>query len=474
MKEVAPLQRDYDVVIIGAGVVGCALARELARYDLSIGMVEQAGDVCEGTSKANTAILHTGFDCTPGTLESRLVARGYTLLGHYAEEAGIAVERCGAILVAWDAEQAAALEAIEAKALANGYRDTERLTPEGVRTREPHLGEGIAGGLVVPGEAIIDPWSVPLAFAVEAVSAGVELHLNMQVLGIESGEGGHRLTTTGGEVRAQWLLNAAGLSAAMVDGLCDHHDFSVQPRRGELLVFDKLARGLLSSIILPVPTARTKGVLVSPTVFGNVLLGPTADDVDDPAATATTASGVDRLLAAGHRLLPALLGEEVTAAYAGLRAATESSDYQIHLHEAERYVCVGGIRSTGLTASLAIAEHVVEMMVSAGLEAVERERPPIPQMPPLGERQQRPYLDAVRIAEDPAYGEVLCHCERVTRGEVRDACVGTIPAVDLGGLRRRTRAMNGRCQAFYCGAEVTVLLAELAGIDAAALVGLTP
>jgi glycerol-3-phosphate dehydrogenase len=463
----------YDVAVIGAGVVGCAIARELARYEVSVVVLERSGDVGNGTSKANTAILHTGFDCVPGSLESSLVSRGYHLLGAYAEEAGIALERTGGLLVAWDDEQQAALTSLQEKAEKNGYDATQILSAAQVRDREPNLGEGVRGGLAVPGESIICPWSTVLAYALEAASAGVSFLLNAQVTAVARVEGLHVLATGQGDVRSRWLVNAAGLFSSDVDGLCDHDDFTVTPRRGELVVFDKLARDLITSIILPVPTQRTKGVLIAPTVYGNVLLGPTADDVDDPFATATTEQGITRLFEAARKVVPKLVDEEVTATYAGLRAATQFQDYQIRVHAGEAYVCVGGIRSTGLTASMAIAEYVTGLLGDEGLELTARTLvPETPDMAPLGEQQLRRYLDAAAIGRDPAYGQVVCHCERVTQGEIRDACTGVLGANDLGALRRRTRAMNGRCQGFYCGAEVVALLSELSGRSPAALTGL--
>jgi glycerol-3-phosphate dehydrogenase len=450
----------YDVAIVGAGVVGTALARELAGYDLSCVLIDTAADVGTGTSKANTAILHTGFDATPGSLEARLVRRGYALLGDYAEQTGIAVERTGALLVAWDDEQLAALPGLAEKARRNGYTAIRSLTSDELYAREPHLGPGARGGLAVPDESIVDPWTAPLAFATEAVAAGVELRLSTRVTGVEPGPEEHLLRTPDGTIRARWLVNAAGLGSDLVDRMLGHEDFTVTPRRGELIVFDKLARPLVSSILLPVPTARGKGVLVAPTVFGNVLLGPTADDVDDRTDTATTADGLAGLREKGRRILPALLDEEVTATYAGLRAATEHSDYRIRVRAEQRYAVAGGIRSTGLSASMAIAEHLVELLEDAGLKLVPTARPEPPRMPALGETMARPYCDAGRIAADPAYGTIVCHCERVTAGELRDALTGPLPPADLDGLRRRTRAMNGRCQGFWCGADVTRLFAE--------------
>jgi glycerol-3-phosphate dehydrogenase len=345
----------WDVAIIGGGVVGTAIARELAGYQLSCVLLEAADDVGTGTSKANTAILHTGFDATPGTLESRLVARGGALLRDYAEHAGIAVERTGALLVAWTREQADSLDAIAEKSRANGYSRTRSVSAAEIYEREPNLGPGAVGGLWIPDEWVIDPWSVSLAFAVEAMRAGVAVRLGTRVTGVsvlDGGDGFELAVAPGAEpVRCRFAVNAAGLASDHVDRMFGGDGFTIRPRKGELIVFDKLARPLLSSIILPVPTARTKGVLVAPTVFGNVLLGPTAEDVADRSDTATSASGLSALLADGQRILPSLEQEEVTATYAGLRAATEHADYQVGAYG--RYVRVAGIRSTTSPASSA-------------------------------------------------------------------------------------------------------------------------
>ena len=452
-----------DVVIIGAGVVGAAIARTLAAYSLDLVLVDAAADVGTGTSKANTAILHTGFDAKPGSLESRLLNRGSGLLREYASAARIPVERTGALLVAWTPDQVAALPGIEAAARRNGYRAVRPLAAAELYAREPALGPGALGGLEIPDESIICPWTTPLAFAIEAVAAGVRLSLSTQVTGVAAaGDDTWELATTRGPLRCRWVVNAAGLGSDTVDRMFGGGGFTIRPRRGELIVFDKLARTLLRSILLPVPTARTKGVLVAPTVYGNVLLGPTAEDVPDRAEVATTAAGLRSLLAAARRILPGLAAEEVTSTYAGLRAATEHSDYQIRVEAGRRYACAGGIRSTGLSASLGIAEHVAELLEQAGLALKPRPgfaaSPPV--MPYIGEAGVRPYQDAAAIAADAAYGQIVCHCERVTRGEIRDALASPVPPADLGGLRRRTRAGNGRCQGFYCGAAVSQLLAE--------------
>ena len=244
------------------------------------------------------------------------------------------------------------------------------------------------------------------------------------------------------------------------------------PRRGELIVFDKLARPLVNHILLQVPTKVSKGVLVSPTVFGNVMLGPTAEDIPDKTATGSTAAGIAGLCERGKRIVPELMAEEVTAVYVGLRAATEHSDYQINFHPAQRYVCVGGIRSTGLSASMAIAEHVVEGLADAGLALALKDDFRSVRMPNIGEAFPRPYQSAEAIAANPDYGRIVCHCERVTRGEILDATRSPLPARTLDGVRRRTRALLGRCQGFFCAATITHLVAEATGQSVSQLLGL--
>jgi glycerol-3-phosphate dehydrogenase len=463
----------FDVAVVGAGVVGAAIARELCRYRLEVVLLDAAEDVGTGTSKANTAILHTGFDAKPGTLEADLVRRGHGLLLTYGAEAGIPIERTGALLVAWDATQEAALAAIAATAVRNGYAAIRPVAAEELYGLEPHLGPGARAALAIPDEHIICPFTTPLAFATDAVLNGAALRLASAVTGVGAGpDGGHRLATASGTLDARWVVNAAGLHADTVDGLFGHTAFTVTPRRGELIVYDKLARPLVHHVILPVPTARSKGMLVSPTVFGNVVVGPTAEDVGDRAATGSTAAGLARLVEQGNRILPGLAGEEVTAVYVGLRAATEHGDYQIRFHPSERYVCVGGIRSTGLTASMGIAEHVVDGLRDAGLPLVPREPWYRVRMPNLGEVFSRPYQSAERIAANSDYGRIVCHCERVTLGEILDATRAPVPARSIDGVRRRTRALLGRCQGFYCGARVAALLSEATGGSVASLLGL--
>jgi glycerol-3-phosphate dehydrogenase len=453
------------IAVIGAGAVGCATASALVRAGHDVTLIEAGPDVGAGTSKANTAIWHTGFDAKPGTREAELVARGHRLLTERADAMNWPLERTGALLVAWDDEQLGRLDGIVANAEQVGYHAIERLTVEQVYAAEPHLGEGVRGALRVPDEGLLDPWSITIGLATDAVVNGATLLTSAPVTAVEQRGESYRITAGPHLVDVDWVVNAAGLHSDDVDRLLGEDAFTVTPRRGQLIVFDKLSRTLLRHIILPVPTATTKGVLVSPTVYGNILLGPTAEDLPDKRATETTQSGIDGLLAMGHRILPSLLDEEVTATYSGLRAATEYSDYCLAIMAPKRYVRMGGIRSTGISSCLALAEEVTLQLAEHAVSPAPIADPVTVPMPNLAEARLRPYADAALIARDPAYGHVVCLCERATSGEIRDALAALVPARDVDGIRRRTRALAGRCQGFHCGSTVTAML-EQGGRDA--------
>src|SRR5688572_7780426 len=328
------MNKIYDIAIIGAGAVGAAIARELSRYDIHVALLEANSDVGMGTSKASTAIWHTGYDAVPGSLESVLLKRSYPLLETFMLEVGSPFERLGGLLIAWTQEQLEVLPSLLEKAHQNGDTDVYLISKEEVYRREPHLGEGALGGMFVPGEGILCTFTIPLACATQAVVNGVTLKLNFRVKHIKTEDNVHIIVSETEHIQACWVINAAGLYSDEINNQFGHVNFKVTPRRGELIVYDKLARPLVNHVLLPVPTETTKGVLISPTVYGNVLLGPTAEDLPPTHKTATNTSenGLHSLIEKGKRILPELVEEEVTATYAGLRSATEHSDYQIALH----------------------------------------------------------------------------------------------------------------------------------------------
>jgi glycerol-3-phosphate dehydrogenase len=270
--------------------------------------------------------------------------------------------------------------------------------------------------MFVPGEGILCTFTIPLACATQAVVNGVTLKLNFAVKSIEQLDDTSVLSDGSEEVQARWVINAAGLFSDEVNHFFGYRNFKVTPRRGELIIYDKLARPLVNHVLLPVPTVTTKGVLISPTVYGNVLLGPTAEDLPDKTATNTSINGLQSLLDKGRKILPELLEEEVTATYAGLRAATEHSDYQIELHAEQKYICVGGIRSTGISGSLGIAEYVVDLLKEGGVTLNHKSEFRTIKMPNIGEYFKIPYQSAELIDGNPEYGKIICHCEREMPG----------------------------------------------------------
>ena len=457
------------MAVIGAGAVGAAVARELIGLGQTVVLVEAGSDVGSGTSKANTAILHSGFDARPGSLEARLVRRGHARLSAYADAAGVALERTGALVLAWTEADRAALTPMRARALENGVDDVTLLGPDEVAALEPHLAPGVRGALRVPGEGIVCPFSLPLALATEAVTGGARLILEAPLAGASRDGEGHLLRVGSEEVRCRLVVNAAGLFAGEIDAHFGHDHLRVGARRGELLVFDKLARPLLRHVLLPIPSERSKGLLVAPTVYGNVLVGATAEDIADPRATDTTPAGLAALRAKAAAVLPGLADEEITSAYAGVRAVVPEGDYQIRLDRARALICLGGIRSTGISACMGIAEEVARLAGEAGLRLAPRADLAGVTVPYLGELRPRPHASAEHLARDAAYGRIVCLCERVSEGEIRDALEAPIPARTVDGLRRRTRCLMGRCQGFYCLGAVVERIAEATGVPAARL-----
>ncbi|MBL8790717.1 MAG: FAD-dependent oxidoreductase, partial [Rhizobiales bacterium] len=356
------------------------------------------------------------------------------------------------MVVAWSAEESAKLPGIVEKAHANGVTDVRLLSRADMRAREPNLAPSAMEAVLVPGEHVIDPWSSPLAYAQQAIAHGAKILRNSEVTAAErSGDEWH-LRTASGDVAARIVINAAGLFGDRVEAFARSSPFAIKPRKGQFVVFDKQASQLVRTILLPVPTERTKGVVLFRTIFGNLAIGPTAEDCDEREAATCDTATLESLKARALEMVPGLAGIGVNAIYAGLRPATDSKDYVIEALPEKNWITVGGIRSTGLTGSLGIAQMVERLYVQHfGSLPTPAPRPVWTPVPMLAEHEARPYRSG---------GEIVCHCEWVTRLEIEKALQGPLPAGDLGGLKRRTRAMMGRCQGFNCGAEVRAMFAR--------------
>ncbi len=446
-----PSREIVDAVVVGGGVVGCAMARRFTLEGAKTLLIERTPDILAGASKGNSAILHTGYDAEPGSLELHCVKTGYAEYLSIRDKLGLPVLETGAMVVAWSPEEEARLPGIREIALANGIEDARALSPSDAYAREPNLAPGVLGAVLLPREHIMDPWSAPLAYLEQALANGAELRRNCGLTAARFDGGLWRLDTTGGPIAARWLVNCAGLWGDDVERLAlGEASFTIRPRKGQFVVFDKAAARFITTTILPVPTERTKGIVLCRTIFGNVIVGPTAEETEERDVATVDHAMLERLKAHGARLVPALAGMPVTAIYAGLRPATELKPYRIHVKPERHYIAAGGIRSTGLTGALGIASHVYGLYRDAGNRHASVAEPQWPKVPNLAEH-------VARDAATPGYGEIVCHCEGVTRREIERALEGPLGARDPGGLKRRTRAMMGRCQGFYCAAQVAAI-----------------
>lgn len=452
----------FDAAVIGAGVVGCAVARRLALDGARVLVLEAAADILDGASKGNSAILHTGFDSPPGSLEAACVAAGHAEYQEIHASLGLPLDRAGALVLAWSDDEAARLPGLMDKARANGVEAIEPLTVPAIRALEPDLAGGVVAGFRVPGESLIDPWSAPLAYLRQALANGAELRRGCAVTGADWIGDRWRIDTAKGSVTARTAVVAAGLWGDHVEALfAGQAPFTIRPRKGQFVVYDKPAARLLRHILLPVPTAVTKGIVLCRTVFGNLLVGPTAEEQDDRRHAALDTATLTTLRARGEAILPALAGHEVTAVYAGLRPATDRPDYRVTWDPERRYLGLGGIRSTGLSAALGLARHASDLIAATAPGWSPLTAPEVPRVPNLAEAAPRDWQCA-------GHGGIVCHCELVTRREVEAALDGPLGARTLAGLKRRTRVTMGRCQGFYCSEALARLtdgrLAEPMGV----------
>lgn len=454
LRERLPGSESFDVAVVGAGVVGCAAARRLSSSGRRVLLLEKGTDILSGASKANSAILHTGFDAPPGSLEVQCMQRGYAEYLSIRERMNLPLLETGAMVVAWNAEEEARLPLLEAQARENGVEDVRLLSAAEVLEREPNLSEAAKGALLVPREHVIDPWSPFLAYVTEMLKAGGKAVFDAEVTGGGFDGREWRLETTQGLFRATNVLNCAGLFGDVLEErLLGEKSFTIRPRKGQFAVFDKGAAKLLRTIILPVPNERTKGVVLCRTAFGNVLVGPTAEEQEDRTRAGVTRPELQGILAQAEKIVPALKDMPVTALYAGLRPATDKKHYRIRHHAEKHWITAGGIRSTGMTAALGIAQHVEELLDG---KISDLARNDVPAMPNLAEHLPRDW-------QTPGYGEIVCHCEMVTRREIEAALAGPLPPRDFSGLKRRTRAGMGRCQGFNClGALAAITAGRLA------------
>lgn len=448
----------FDVAIIGCGVVGAAAAYTLARYQLKVLVLEAENDVADGTTKANSAIIHAGYDPEPGTRMARLDVLGNRLAGEICERLDVPFKRNGSLVLAFSEEEIPHLKKLYSNGVANGVPGIRLLDAAQVRELEPNLSDRVVAALYAPSAGVISPWEYALAMAQVAVRNGVRLERSSRVTAIRKLEGeGYELHTGTGDYQARRVINAAGLHSEEIHNMVAPPSFHIQPTRGQYYLLDKSEGSRVNCVIFQCPTKLGKGILVSPTVHGNLIVGPDAELVDGDD-TSTTAAALEQVAELGRKSVPSVDLRASIRNFAGVRANSDRGDFVIE-EAAPGFIDLAGIKSPGLSSAPAIALEAVELLKGTGLEL--REDPDFvdgrrrPRFKELSEAEKR-----ALIAKDPAYGRVICRCETVTEGEILEAVRAPIPPVSVDGVKRRCSAGMGRCQGGFCGPRVLEILSR--------------
>lgn len=456
----------YDVVVIGAGVSGCAAARELSRYMLKTVVLEKEPDLCEGTSKANSGIAHAGYDAMPGTLKARLNVEGSRKMEALSKELDFPYKRNGSMVLCFDEGEIGKLEELKERGETNGVEGLRILDRKELLAIEPAVGEQAVAALYAPMGGIVCPFGLTIALAENAYVNGVEFRFGTSVLGIQRLHEGYLVKTQQEEIRTKVIVNAAGVHADEIHNMVSSHKMKIVPRKGEYLLYDQRVGNLVSHTLFQLPTALGKGILVTPTVHGNLLTGPTAKDIQDKDGTDTTAEGISKVQEKARLSVPQIPGKAVITSFAGLRAhitqmpeGGREEDFLIgEAADAAGFIDVAGIESPGLSCAPATGEYVANLVTEI-LKPEKKEkfistRKGIPNMANASDEEKHRL-----IREDPAYGNVICRCEMVTEGEILNAIRRPLGATTTDGVKRRTRAGMGRCQSGFCNPKVVELLA---------------
>lgn len=453
----------FDVAVIGAGVVGGMIARTLSAYDLRVCIVEKKNDVATGASCANSAIVHAGFDAKEGSLKAKLNVRGSEMMEKVCRELGVKYKNNGSLVIAFNDEDRAELENLYRRGVANGVQGLEIVDAQRLRELEPNISENAIAALVAPTGAIVCPYELTIAAVGNAMDNGAVLMRNSEVTAIEDKGDRYVLTTASGTVEARYIVNAAGVYSDAIAAMVGDTSFTVHPRRGEYVLLDKESGGLVSHTIFRTPSKMGKGILVSPTVDGNLLTGPTSVDMEDKDDKSTTADGLGSVMKqAGENVVGIRFNQTITS-FCGLRAVGSTGDFIISMPR-ERFVNVAGIESPGLSSAPAIAEYVEKLLLDAGLDAKKKADfvPTRPAYHAFREMSIEEKNEVIR--RDPSYGRIICRCEGVSEGEILAAIRTEPKPTDLDGVKRRTRAQMGRCQGGFCSPYIVELLAREHGI----------
>lgn len=448
----------YDVAVIGAGIVGAACAWRLSRCKLNVVLLEKENDVCMGTTRANSAIIHAGYDPKPGTLMAKLNVRGNALCKEICKKLDVPLKETGSLVLAFDDEECEEVHALFARGQQNGVPGLEIWDTQKILQKEPNVAKNVKLALWAPTAAIVNPWEMGLAMAETAVRNGCTLHRSFPVTKIEKTDGGYTLHSSDVAVRARYVISACGVHADEVRSMVSPAPYKIIPTAGEYYLLDKSEGKTVSSVVFQCPSKKGKGVLVAPTVHGNLIVGPTATLKDDRDDTANTAAGMREIRKKAVKSVPGVNFRQNIRNFSGVRANSTADDFVIEFAD-KNFLDVAGIRSPGLTAAPAIAEQAAEMLFAAGLPNEEKEhytdsRTHI-HFNTLDEKAQQEI-----VQKNPLYGRVICRCETVTEGEIVEAIHSPVPPCSVDGIKRRTGTGMGRCQGGFCGPRVLEILAR--------------
>ncbi len=452
----------YDVAIIGSGIVGAACAYRLSRFNLKTVVIEKNNDVCCGTTKANSAIIHAGYDPKPNTLMARLNVEGSKMTQEICEKLDIPYKQIGSLVAAFSEEEAKTIEELYQRGVKNGVQDIKVIGKDELKKLEPNISDEAVCALYAPTAAIVNPWEYGLAMAETAVRNGTEIMLEAEVTGIDKKENSWNIHTAKGDIEAEYVINAAGVNSDDIHNMVAEETFRILPSAGEYYLLDKSEGTRVSHIVFQCPNKEGKGTLVAPTVHGNLIVGPNSVSGDKEDISTKTAS-LDFIRETASKSVPSIAFRENIRNFTGIRANSTINDFIIEF-AAEHFLDLAGIKSPGLSAAPAIAKMAEEMLIENGLEAVEKENFIDKRTHIVFKHLSAPVKNHV-IYQNPAYGRVICRCETITEGEIIAALNSPIPPVSLDGIKRRAGSGMGRCQGGFCGPKILEIMAKFKNTD---------
>lgn len=452
------------IIVIGSGVIGCAVARELTAYDAEVTVLERGNDVAVGTSKANSGIVHAGFDAHPGTAKARFNVEGARLFPDAAKELNFPYRRNGAMVLNFDESGNEKLIELLRQGEENGVEQLRIISGDEARAIEPAVSDKVVSALYVPTSGIVGPYEMTIAYAENAATNGAKFVFNAAVESVEKTESGFTVRTAKGDFTADAVVNCAGVFSDAINNGVSAVKEKIVARKGEYMLMDKSCGNLTNATLFQLPTAMGKGVLVSPTVHGNIIVGPTAEDVEDKNSVDTTVDGLANAFSQAQLSVPTLNKRLVITQFTGLRAHSLKNDFTVGESEVSGFYNCVGVESPGLSSAPAIGKFIASEIADKYALCRNRDYNPkreaIPQFAHMTDEQR-----AEIIKKNPLYGKVVCRCEVVTEGEIVEAIRRRPGAVDLDGLKRRTRAGMGRCQAGFCTPRLMEILARELGVD---------